>query len=241
MILLLNARSNKIKLQTKLVNRFRIQSLYPTKMKGTFPYNYKTMMNILRPQKYIPAVFALITLIAYGLLLPFTGFYWDDWPFAWIAKFLGPSEFIPAFAPFRPFLGPIFYFTTSLIPPVPLVLADLCARYPFYHRHFSMVDVQTDMARTPAHCAYRRVLHSYLSGLQSALGCVHTHQPGTHPFYFLSALIRLHLQSSAIRKTHHLHHHRVASATLRTSSPQNIFSASKACASSFYSSSFKAT
>lgn len=89
-------------------------------MKGAFPYNYKTMMNILRSQKYIPAVFALITLIAYGLLLPFTGFYWDDWPFAWLARFLGPSEFIPAFAPFRPFLGPIFYLTTSLIPPVPL-------------------------------------------------------------------------------------------------------------------------
>ncbi|NOH04469.1 MAG: hypothetical protein HND47_22115 [Chloroflexi bacterium] len=63
---------------------------------------------------------AVITLIAYGLLLPLTGFYWDDWPFAWIAKFLGPAEFIPAFMPFRPFLGPIFYFTTSLIPPVPL-------------------------------------------------------------------------------------------------------------------------
>ena len=63
---------------------------------------------------------AIITVIAYGLLLPLTGFYWDDWPFAWIAKFLGPAEFIPAFMPFRPFLGPIFYFTTSLIPPVPL-------------------------------------------------------------------------------------------------------------------------
>jgi hypothetical protein len=65
-------------------------------------------------------IFAVITLIAYGLLLPFTGFYWDDLPFAWIAKFLGPAEFVPAFLPFRPFLGPIFYFTTSLIPPVPL-------------------------------------------------------------------------------------------------------------------------
>ncbi|HNN12686.1 MAG TPA: hypothetical protein PKL78_03950 [Anaerolineales bacterium] len=63
---------------------------------------------------------AIITIIAYGLLLPVTGFYWDDWPFAWIAKFLGPAEFIPAFMPFRPFLGPIFYLTTSLIPPVPL-------------------------------------------------------------------------------------------------------------------------
>ncbi|GAB4572691.1 MAG: hypothetical protein Fur0017_24860 [Anaerolineales bacterium] len=63
---------------------------------------------------------ASITLLAYGLLLPLTGFYWDDWPFAWIAKFLGPAEFNPAFMPFRPFLGPIFYFTTSLIPTHPL-------------------------------------------------------------------------------------------------------------------------
>jgi hypothetical protein len=75
---------------------------------------------ISNPQKRIPLVFGLITIISYGLLFPFTGFYWDDWPFAWIAKFLGPSEFNPAFAPYRPFLGPIFYFTTSLIPPVPL-------------------------------------------------------------------------------------------------------------------------
>jgi len=63
---------------------------------------------------------AFITVLAYGLLLPLTGFYWDDWPFAWIANFLGPAEFVPAFMPFRPFLGPIFYLTTSLIPINPL-------------------------------------------------------------------------------------------------------------------------
>ncbi|MBK8784187.1 MAG: hypothetical protein IPO22_20885 [Anaerolineales bacterium] len=65
-------------------------------------------------------ILALLTLAAYGSLVPFTGFYWDDWPFAWITKFLGPAEFVPAFLPFRPFLGPIFYVTTSLIPPQPI-------------------------------------------------------------------------------------------------------------------------
>lgn len=70
-------------------------------------------------ERSIPLLFLLVTLVAYGLLLPFTGFYWDDWPFAWMAKFLGPQEFIPAFAQVRPFLGPIFFVTTSLIPPVP--------------------------------------------------------------------------------------------------------------------------
>ena len=78
-------------------------------------------MRTNRPfERSIPLLFLLVTVVAYGLLLPLTGFYWDDWPFAWMAKFLGPGEFIPAFAGVRPFLGPIFFVTTSLIPPVPL-------------------------------------------------------------------------------------------------------------------------
>ncbi len=68
----------------------------------------------------IPYLFALITVTAYGLLLWKTGFYWDDWPFAWIAQFLGPQEFFRAFAGVRPFLEPIFFATTSLIPPIPI-------------------------------------------------------------------------------------------------------------------------
>src|SRR5271157_5003818 len=79
------------------------------------------MRRILQSPKLIPVFFALITIIAYGLLLPFTGFYWDDWPFAWAAKFLGPSQFIPSFVGFRPFLGPIFFLTTSLIPSNPIL------------------------------------------------------------------------------------------------------------------------
>ena len=71
-------------------------------------------------ERSIPLLFLIVTIIAYGLLLPLTGFYWDDWPFAWIAKFLGPQEFFPAFAGVRPFLAPIFFVTTSLIPPVPI-------------------------------------------------------------------------------------------------------------------------
>jgi hypothetical protein len=71
-------------------------------------------------ERSIPLLFLFVTGIAYGLLLPLTGFYWDDWPFAWMAKFLGSGEFIPAFGGVRPFLGPIFFATTSLIPPVPL-------------------------------------------------------------------------------------------------------------------------
>ena len=89
-------------------------------MKDSFSFIIKFMKTHRTFERSIPLLFLLVTLIAYGLLLPLTGFYWDDWPFAWIAKFLGPGEFIPAFAGVRPFLGPIFFVTTSLIPPVPL-------------------------------------------------------------------------------------------------------------------------
>lgn len=71
-------------------------------------------------EKHIPILFAILTVLAYGLLLPFTGFYWDDWHWAWIAQFQGPQEFFPAFIAARPFLAPIFFLTTSLIPPIPL-------------------------------------------------------------------------------------------------------------------------
>jgi len=68
----------------------------------------------------LPLAMFVLALLAYGLLLPWLGFYWDDWPFAWIANFLGSGEFIEAFRPFRPFLGPIFLATTGLLPETPL-------------------------------------------------------------------------------------------------------------------------
>ena len=49
-------------------------------------------------ERSIPLLFLLVTIVTYGLLLPFTGFYWDDWPFAWMAKYLGSQEFIPGAA-----------------------------------------------------------------------------------------------------------------------------------------------
>ena len=88
---------------------------------GGFSLIIMQMKSVRFNARSIPIVFAVVTILAYGLLLPLTGFYWDDWPFAWIAKFLGPADFIPAFHGFRPFLGPIFFITTSLIPTNPLL------------------------------------------------------------------------------------------------------------------------
>ncbi len=77
------------------------------------------MPDILKELRFktrsIPAAFLVLAIAAYGLLIPWLGFYWDDWNFAWISHFLGAGEFIPAFGPFRPFLGPIFLATTSIL------------------------------------------------------------------------------------------------------------------------------
>ncbi|MBK6792160.1 MAG: hypothetical protein IPG80_06370 [Anaerolineales bacterium] len=62
----------------------------------------------------IPAALSLLVLLAYGLLTPWMGFYWDDMPFAWFLHFFGPIEFIEAFRPFRPGLGYIFAATTAI-------------------------------------------------------------------------------------------------------------------------------
>jgi hypothetical protein len=78
------------------------------------------MRRTLQSERSIPLVFAVLTVLGYGLLLGTAGFHWDDWGVAWAAKFLGPAQFIPSFSGFRPLLGPIFFITTSLIPPVPL-------------------------------------------------------------------------------------------------------------------------
>ena len=83
------------------------------------------MLSLRFTQKSIPAAIFTLTILTYGLMLPWTGFYWDDWPFAWIQNFLGSAEFFPAFEPFRPFLGPIFFGTTSLLPPNPFLWQSL--------------------------------------------------------------------------------------------------------------------
>ena len=100
----------------------------------------------LNPKKSTPLLFAVVTVV-YGLLLPFTGFYWDDWAFCMDRKF-SKWQNSTRLAPFRPFLGPIFYFTTSR-PTRADLLANLCSGHSPHHRTQRMVDVQTRSACQP--------------------------------------------------------------------------------------------
>jgi hypothetical protein len=64
--------------------------------------------------KTAPWVFALVGILAYGLLTPWLGFYWDDWVFVWLLKHNGPVELARSFLPYDPLVSPFFLITSSI-------------------------------------------------------------------------------------------------------------------------------
>jgi hypothetical protein len=68
-----------------------------------------------------PALILLgIAILAYGLLIPQLGFYWDDMPMSWIRYELGPEAMTRYFSTNRPVWGLLYQLTTRLIPQVPV-------------------------------------------------------------------------------------------------------------------------
>jgi hypothetical protein len=68
-----------------------------------------------------PALILLIVaILAYGLLIPQLGFYWDDMPMSWIRYELGPEAMTRYFSTNRPVWGLLFQLTTRLLPQVPV-------------------------------------------------------------------------------------------------------------------------
>lgn len=62
-----------------------------------------------------PLLLLFTNLASFGLLIPWLGFYWDDWPSVWFLNFLGPDGFNRVFASDRPLLGWLFSLTTPLL------------------------------------------------------------------------------------------------------------------------------
>ncbi len=58
--------------------------------------------------------------LAYGLVLARTGFYWDDLPMSWIRYQLGPQAMQEYFSTNRPVWGWLFQLTTRMLPQVPI-------------------------------------------------------------------------------------------------------------------------
>lgn len=72
------------------------------------------------PPTGAPLVLLAAAVLAYGLLLPQMGFYWDDLPMSWIRYQLGPEAMTRYFSTNRPVWGLLYQITTRLLPHVPI-------------------------------------------------------------------------------------------------------------------------
>jgi hypothetical protein len=63
----------------------------------------------------IPAALLLLSLISYAPLIPWLGFYWDDWPTIWFFHSLGADGFREVFAVDRPLLSWMFMLSTPIM------------------------------------------------------------------------------------------------------------------------------
>lgn len=78
------------------------------------------MKKIKITQRSVPLALFIFCILAFGLLIPFLGFYWDDWQMIWYNYSTGPAGLFEAFQGDRPFLGFIFFLTSMITRPVPL-------------------------------------------------------------------------------------------------------------------------
>src|SRR5512138_478752 len=72
-------------------------------------------------KKFLHPILALflVAVLAYGILAPQLGFYWDDLPMSWIRYELGPAAMARYFSTNRPVWGLLYQVTTLLIPQNP--------------------------------------------------------------------------------------------------------------------------
>ena len=67
-----------------------------------------------------PITLAIAALLAYGILIPQLGFYWDDLPISWLRYELGKDALTTYFSTNRPAWGVWYNFITSFIPHQPI-------------------------------------------------------------------------------------------------------------------------
>ncbi len=62
-----------------------------------------------------PLTLLLLSILCFGLLIPWLGFYQDDWYLIWLSHFFGANIFFPFFENQRPILALVYIFTTKLV------------------------------------------------------------------------------------------------------------------------------
>jgi len=68
----------------------------------------------------VPLILLVLCVLAYGLLIPTLGYYWDDWPYAWINHMYGPEGYPDFVALDRPYSAWIFMVLSFIFGEQPL-------------------------------------------------------------------------------------------------------------------------
>ena len=77
-------------------------------------------LDSLFSEKKFPLLLLLICLVTYGLMIPWLGFYWDDFPYVWFSHVGGANGVFRAIAADRPTLAPLYALTHSILGEHPL-------------------------------------------------------------------------------------------------------------------------
>jgi hypothetical protein len=72
------------------------------------------------PAWYTPLLLLALCIAAFGLLIPWLGFYQDDWYQMWFKRAFGPGVWISYYAIERPFIAGLYMLTTPLVGETPL-------------------------------------------------------------------------------------------------------------------------
>ena len=78
-------------------------------------------MNLNFRQRSVPFALLLLCVLGFGLLVPWLGYYQDDWLIIWLARSFPARIMIESFAHERPFFAAIYTLTTKLLGDSPLV------------------------------------------------------------------------------------------------------------------------
>src|SRR3989442_14887648 len=73
-----------------------------------------------KAEAMVPLVLLFLCFLSYGTLIPWLGFYWDDWPAVWVSHSLGRAALREYTSGDRPFLGWLYFVTAAWLGEVPL-------------------------------------------------------------------------------------------------------------------------
>jgi len=80
----------------------------------------KKLQTLVSSPYSLPIGILLLGILAYGIQIPWMGFYWDDWPWIWFSRVMGPEGMLRIDIEHRPLSGVVLYLGSLIFGENPL-------------------------------------------------------------------------------------------------------------------------